>query len=282
MSAAGSVCADYHDRKVRKLDGFHRIEIDEIWAFVYAKDYKLRHNLVKNAPPVSGSAWTFTALDADTKLIISYLVAERNEFGAGLFVQDLCSRLTRPPQITADGFIPYKAAVEDAFGAYSNFSQVIKSFESDKMKEKYKSEDVDNIENLGEYEGRKYKHFPKRETKIEKRIVAGNPDMDMATTSHVERNNLNIRMFNRRFTRLTNAFSKRIDKLIDSINLHFLYSNFCRIHGSLRVTPAMEAGLTDTVHDLEWLVGMIDDSTTPPKRPKHYKKKKKAREQVSI
>lgn len=276
LEAAGSACAEYHNRNVRKLEGPRRIEIDEIWSYIYAKDFRLKHEKLKNPPPEAGSAWTFTAIDADTKLMISYLVADRDVYGAAIFLQDLCSRLTRPPQITSDGFIPYRECIEKIFGTYVDFTQVIKRFESDRMKVKFGSEDLDNIKNIAEIEGSKYKQLGSKKVNVKKRIMSGNPDLDLATTAHVERMNLSLRMGNRRFARLTNAFSKKIERHIASLNLYYLYHNFCRIHGSLRVTPAMEAGISDTAHDFEWIVELIDSCATPPRRPKHYRKRKKA------
>ena len=250
--------------------------------YIYAKDYRLKNEKLKNPPPEAGSAWTFTAIDADTKLLISYLVAERDLFGAAQFLQDLCSRLTRPPQITSDGFIPYRECIPIIFNNYADFTQVIKSFESDKMKEKFESEDLDNIKTLGDIEDDKFDALKGKKIKVEKRVIGGSPDLDLATTAHVERMNLTLRMGNRRFNRKTNAFSKKIERHINSLSLFYLYYNFCKIHGSLRVTPAMEAGISDTVRDLEWIVELIDSCATPPRRPKHYKKKNKVKQkQVS-
>ena len=251
---AGEACAAYHNEHVRGIRGHRRIECDEIWAFVYAKEKAVATS--KAAPDSAGDVWTFTALDADSKLITSYLVAgERDGETALAFMDDLRGRLEDRPQLTTDGLIAYVGAVEGAFGGDVDFAQVIKQYGKEP----------------GEDNERKYS--PPVCTAIEKRRIEGDPDMRKANTSYVERQNLSMRMGMRRFTRLTNAFSKRVEKHWAMLSLYFLHYNFCRIHKTLRVTPAMEAGLTGDLRDVEWIVSLIDARAAKPNRPKTYRKR---------
>ena len=254
LNDAGDACAAYHDEHVRGIRGHRRIECDEIWAFVYAKERAVRH--AKSAPAGAGDAWTFTAIDADAKLIVSYLVSgERDGESALAFMDDLRGRLDDRPQISTDGLSAYLGAVEGAFGGDVDFAQVIKAYGKEP----------------GEDNERRYS--PPVCTDIEKRRIEGNPDLRKANTSYVERHNLTMRMGMRRFTRLTNGFSKRVEKHVAMASLYTLHYNFCRIHKTLRVTPAMEIGLTGTVHDMEWIVGLIDARAPKPSRPKTYRKR---------
>ena len=251
---AGEACAAFHDEHVRGIRGHRRIECDEIWAFVYAKEKAVP--TAKAAPDGAGDVWTFTALDADSKLITSYLVAgERDGETALVFMDDLRGRLEDRPQLTTDGLIAYVGAVEGAFGGDVDFAQVIKQYGKEP----------------GEDNERKYS--PPVCTAIEKRRIEGDPDMRKANTSYVERSNLSMRMGMRRFTRLTNAFSKRVEKHWAMLSLYFVHYNFCRIHKTLRVTPAMEAGLSRELRDVEWIVGLMDARAPKPNRPKTYRKR---------
>ena len=251
---AGEACAAYHDKAVRGIRGHRRVECDEIWSFVYAKERAVRH--AKAAPDGAGDAWTFTAIDADAKLIVSYLVSgERDGESALAFMDDLRGRLDDRPQISTDGLSAYLGAVEGAFGGDVDFAQVIKAYGKEP----------------GEDNERRYS--PPVCTDIEKRRIEGNPDLRKANTSYVERHNLTMRMGMRRFTRLTNGFSKRAEKHIAMLSLYFVHYNFCRIHKSLRVTPAMEAGLTNELRDMEWIVDLIDARAPKPSRPKTYRKR---------
>ncbi len=248
LTDAGAACAKYHDEHVRGIAGHRRIECDEVWAFVYAKERNVPRATA--APEGAGDAWTWTAIDADSKLITSYLVSgERDGQVAIAFMDDLRSRLEDRPQLSTDGLAAYVDAVEGAFGGDVDYAQVIKEY--GKLP--------------GTDDERRYS--PAVCTNCEKRRIEGNPDMRKANTSYVERSNLTIRMGNRRFTRLTNAFSKKVEKHVDMLSLCFVHYNFCRIHKTLRVTPAMEARLTDTLHDIEWIVGLIDANTPPPAKP---------------
>ena len=248
LTDAGNACAAYHDAKVRGIRGNRRIECDEIWSFVYAKERNVPR--AKAAPRNAGDAWTWTAIDAQSKLIVSYLVSgKRSGMDALDFMDDLRGRLEDRPQISTDGLKVYVEAVEGAFGGDVDFAQIIKEYG--------KTGDQDD----------ERRYSPAVCTNMEKRRVEGNPDMAKANTSYVERHNLTMRMGMRRFTRLTNAFSKRTEKLVAMLNLYFVHYNFCRIHKTLRVTPAMEAGIHDTVEDLEWIVELIDAAAPPRAKP---------------
>ena len=254
LTEAGDACATYHDENVRGIRGYRRIECDEIWAFVYAKERAVRH--AQSAPDGAGDAWTFTAIDANAKLIVSYLVSGARDGESALaFMDDLRGRLEDRPQVSTDGLSAYLGAVEGAFGGDVDFAQVIKAYGKEP----------------GEDNERRYS--PPVCTDIEKRRIEGNPDLRKANTSYVERHNLTMRMGMRRFTRLTNGFSKRVEKHVAMVSLYALHYNFCRIHKSLRVTPAMEAGLTNELRDMEWIVGLIDARAPKPSRPKTYRKR---------
>ena len=250
---AGEACAAYHDEAVRSIRGHRRVECDEIWSFVYAKERAVRH--AKAAPEGAGDAWTFTAIDADAKLIVSYLVSgERDGESALAFMDDLRDRLEDRPQISTDGLNAYLGAVEGAFGGDVDFAQVIKAYGKEP----------------GEDNERRYS--PPVCTDIEKRRIEGNPDLRKANTSYVERHNLTMRMGMRRFTRLTNGFSKRAEKHTAMLSLYFVHYNFVRIHSTLKCTPAMAAGISDTLRDMEWIVDLIDARASKPNRPATYKK----------
>ncbi len=202
----------------------------------------------------AGDVWTWTAIDADSKLIISYLVGGRDAAYADAFMQDVGDRLANRVQLTTDGHKSYLEAVEGAFGSDVDYAQLIKIYGNspESMKGRYSP---------AEYIG------------IKKRPIEGEPDENHVSTSYVERMNLNIRMGNRRFTRLTNAFSKKIDNHLHMLSLYFVHYNFCRINKTLKVSPAMAAGVSDTLHDVECIVGLIDARAPKPGRPKAYKKK---------
>ena len=253
IADAGEACAAYHDEHVRNIAGHRRIECDEVWAFVYAKKANVRD--AKAAPENAGDAWTFSALDADSKLIVSYLVGPRNGASAIDLMDDLRSRLEDRPLISTDGLKAYIGGVEGAFGGDVDFIQVIKSYGKEPQK------------------GGERHYSPPVCTGIRKKVVEGNPSKKRSGTSYVERSNLTLRMGNRRFTRLTNAFSKNLDKHMAMVHLFFMHYNFCRIHKTLGVTPAMEAGITDTLRDMSWIVGLIDARAKKPNRPKTYRKR---------
>jgi IS1 family transposase/lambda repressor-like predicted transcriptional regulator len=231
----GRVCADYQDRALRGLT-CKQIQCDEIWSFCYAKQ--------KNVPPELngvygyGDVWTWTALDAETKLIVTWHVGLRTQDDARDFMLDLAGRVTNLTQLTTDGFAAYPEAVFNAFGTDVDYAQLIKIYRSDVP--------VDT------------KYSPATCCGAKKQHVIGCPDPAKISTSHVERNNLTMRMQMRRFTRLTNAFSKKVENLEHSVALHFMQYNFCRIHKTLRVTPAMAAGLTDRVWELDDIAALLE------------------------
>jgi IS1 family transposase len=228
--------------RLRCLHHFHirglrsrRIQCDEIWQFVGAKH--------KNASPEQkaagwGDAWTWVALDADTKLCISYLVGGRDTGWATDFAFDIRERVTGRPQITTDAHKPYLAAIEMAFGSNVDYAQMHKIYGAS-----------------GEVEGR---YSPATCIGCDMKTVIGEPDYRHVSTSYVERQNLTMRMSMRRFTRLTNGFSKKIENHGHAVALHFMHYNFVRVHKTLRVTPAMEAGIADHVWSFEELVALLD------------------------
>ncbi len=247
---AGEACAAYHNDTVRNVEA-RRVQCDEIWSFCYAKQKNVE--TAKAAPQDAGDVWTWTALDSDSKLIVSYLVGGRSSEYAIEFMDDVAKRLANRVQMTTDGHKAYLEAVEGAFGGDIDFAQLVKMYGAapDSNKGRYSPADC---------------------TGIRKRRVEGNPAIEDVSTSHVERQNLTMRMSMRRFTRLTNGFSKKIDNHVHMLSLYFVHYNFCRIHKSLKVTPAMAAGVSDTLHDLEWIIGLIDARAQKPGPRGSYKK----------
>ena len=234
LEDVGCACAAYHHRHVRGLRA-RRIQCDEIWQFVGAK--------AKNATPEQkaagwGDAWTWVALDADTKLCISFLVGGRDTGWATDFAFDIRERVIGRPQITTDAHKPYMAAIEMAFGQDVDYAQMHKIYGA--------SNDTPEA-----------RYSPAKCIGCDMKTVIGSPDYEHVSTSFVERQNLTMRMSMRRFTRLTNGFSKKIENHGHAIALHFMHYNFCRVHKTLRVTPAMEAGLTDHMWDLEELISLL-------------------------
>ena len=253
LDAAGDAATDYHDEHVGGIRGNRFIECDEIWAFVYAKQKNVPR--AKAAPENAGDAWTFSAIDAQSKLAVSYLVGNRDRHSAYAFMHDLRSRLTDRPQISTDGLRAYVEAVEGVFGADVDFGQIVKQY------------------GRAPGEDNEARYSPAVCTSVKKTRIEGRPIMSKVNTSYVERHNLTIRMGNRRFTRLTNAFSKRVEKHASMVALFFLHYNFCRIHKTLRVTPAMEAGIDHTVRDCEWIAELVADRDREPNRPERYAKR---------
>lgn len=248
---AGEACVAYHDEHVRDVRAT-RVQCDEIWSFCYAKQKNVA--AAKAAPEDAGDVWTWTALDADSKLIISYLVGGRDSEYAIESMDDVASRLTNRVQMTTDGHKAYLEAVEGAFGGDIDYAQLVKMYGSapDAMKGHYSSAAC---------------------TGTRKRRVEGDPAVEDVSTSYVERQNLTMRMSMRRFTRLTNAFSKKIDNHIHMLSLYFVHYNFCRQHKSLKgLSPAMAAGVSDTLRDMEWIVGLIDARAPKLGRRGPYKK----------
>jgi len=237
LAELGAACADLHDERVRDVHA-KRVQCDEIWQFVGAKAKN-----VSDEKKVTGwgDCWTWVAIDADTKLIIAYEIGARNAFNCYEFMKDLASRLTGRVQLSTDGLRWYHDAVDHAFGIDVDFGQIIKTFG------KVAADPAASV-----------RYSPAKITGVLKEVIRGNPDEKHISTSYVERQNLTMRMSMRRFTRLTNAFSKKIENHMAATALHFAYYNFCRVHQTIRVTPAMEAGLTDSVWSIEQLVGLLD------------------------
>lgn len=238
LADLGSACAAYHDFKVRNLR-VRRMQCDEIWQFVGAKAKNVSAEKKQGG---WGDVWTWVGIDADTKLVVGYLVGGRDAGWARDFMEDCASRIKGRVQLTTDGHKPYLQAVEDAFGMDVDFATLTKIYGA--------SSDEDH---------RRYS--PGKCIGCDMKTVMGDPDPAHVSTSYVERQNLTVRMQNRRFTRLTNAFSKKIENHICSVALHYMHYNFCRVHQSLRVTPAMEAGLADHVWTIEELVALMPKPT---------------------
>lgn len=224
----GEVCQKYHDEHVKALKST-RVECDEIWSFCYSKQQNVPEGL--QGQYGIGDVWTWTALDSDSKLIISYLVGLRSADFANLFMQDVASRLSNRIQLTTDGLKAYLEAVEGAFGADVDFAQLVKMY--------------------GSAPEGDHRYSPPKCNGTKKQGVMGTPNPKYVSTSYVERQNLTMRMMMRRFTRLTNAFSKKIENHEHAVALHFMHYNYCRIHKTLRVTPAQAAGLTTKLWSVE-------------------------------
>lgn len=233
-SPRGIACREYHDENVRGL-ACKRIQVDELWGFCYAKQKNVSQE--KKGQFGYGDVWTWTAVDADTKLILSYLIGGRDAGSAHDFMQDIKDRLVNRVQLTSDGHKPYLEAVENVFGGDIDYAQLVKVY--------------------GKESGGESRYSPPVCLAAERHQVAGEPEWGHISTSYVERSNLTIRMSMRRLTRLTNAFSKKVENLKHAVALNFMYYNFCRIHKTLRVTPAMEAGVTDHVWEIEELVNLL-------------------------
>lgn len=244
----GSAAAEYQYNNLRNLP-CKRVQVGEIWSFCYAKAKNVES--AKSAPQDAGDVWTWTAICADTKIIPSWLVGSRDAECANEFVQDIADRMANRIQLTSDGYKPYLEAVEGAFGNDVDYAMLVKMYGNP-------------------VEGQK-RYSPANCTGAIKKLVIGKPDAKNVSTSHVERQNLTMRMGMRRFTRLTNGFSKKIENHEHAIALHFMHYNFGRIHKTLRVTPAMEAGIANHVWTLEEIANLVKEEL--PKKRGSYKKK---------
>ena len=236
MVRIGGACGTYLDANMRGLT-CKRLELDEIWCFVGKKQ---RHVTVEDNLSEVGDFWTWVAIDAETKLIPSYRVGKRDLETGKAFVGDLASRLTNRVQISSDGLKAYVEAVEASFGADVDYAQIVKSYEA---------------ESIGP--GR---YSPPKVVSAEKTLIVGNPDKSLVSTSFVERQNLTMRMQMRRFTRLTNGFSKKADNLRSAVGLHFAWYNYVRPHATLKTTPAVAAGITDHKWSIHELVDMANSN----------------------
>ena len=247
---AGRACATFHDEKVRDVKA-RRVQVDEIWSFTYAKQKNVAR--AKAAPEKAGDTWTWTALDADSKLIISWLVGGRDGEYAMAFMDDVAARLANRVQLTSDGHKAYLEAVEGAFGADVDYAMINKIYGTSP-------------------ESAKGRYSPAECIGVKKERIEGNPDLAQVSTSYAERQNLTMRMHMRRFTRLTNAFNKKFEHHVHMVALYTVWYNWTRIHKTLRVSLAMAAGLTGKLLDMTEIAEMIDATLPKPGRPASYKK----------
>jgi IS1 family transposase len=231
---AGEACSVYQDRAFHGLP-CKRLQLDEIWSFVYAKQRNVM--ITKAAPETAGDVWTWVAICADTKLVPSWRVGDRSGATAIEFVCDLSKRLANRVQVTTDGYRAYLEAVEAGFGADVDYAQLIKQYgETPHPAGRYSPAEIQGTKTL---------------------CCTGDPDPAHISTSYVERQNLTMRMSMRRFTRLTNGFSKRVENRAHAVALHYMHYNFVRIHRSLRVTPAMAAGVTNRLWSVIDIAGLL-------------------------
>ena len=246
---AGKACAAYHDANVRDVKAA-RVQVDEIWSFTYAKQKNVA--TAKAAPDQAGDTWTWTALDADSKMILSYFVGGRDGECAMWFMDDLAARLANRVQLTSDGHKAYLEAVEGAFGCDVDYAMLVKMYGP-------------SITAPGRYS-------PAECTGARKTRITGNPEFKDVSTSYVERSNLTMRMHMRRFTRLTNAFSKKVENHAHAVALHMMYYNYVRIHKTLRVTPAMAAGMTDRLWEIADIAMLVEQAEAKPAKRGPYKR----------
>lgn len=227
----GKACEKMMDEKLRGLDSTN-VQVDEIWGFIGKKK---RNATNKDKKAGLGDVWTFVAIDADTKLVPSFTIGQRDTYHTKMFIEDLAGRVSNRIQLSSDSMNSYGIAVETGFGSEIDYGQIVKTYS------------LTDLINQGKYS-------PSEVVKVEKTCMVGKPDMRKVSTSYVERQNLTMRMHCRRLTRLTNAFSKKLENFKAAIALHFAYYNFVKIHGSLRMTPAMAAKVSDRIWEVEDLV----------------------------
>jgi IS1 family transposase len=250
LREAGAACLAIHDQEIRNVRAV-RIQCDEIWSFCYAKQKNVQ--AAKNPPSSAGDVWTWTAIEAQNKLLISWFVGDRSAASAAILMDDLKTRLVNRVQLTTDGHKPYLDAVEDAFGADIDCAQLVKLYG-----------DAPKAQGQARYS-------PAQIVAAVRKRIEGSPDPAHISTSMVERHNLTIRMALRRFTRLTNAFSKRIENHIHALAIHFVHYNFIRIHKTLKVSPAMAAGIATTLWSWEDIIKRMDAMAPPPTSRGPYK-----------
>jgi IS1 family transposase len=249
LEDAGRFCAGFHDAKVRGVKA-QRVQVDELWSFTGAKQKNVA--AMKNPVDGAGDTWTWTAIEADTKLLISHFVGGRDGECAKWFIDDMASRIVNRIQLTSDGLKAYLEAVEGAFGADIDYAMLNKIYGAPP-------------------ESAKGRYSPAECIGCRKDRIEGDPDPCHISTSYAERANLTMRMHNRRFTRLTNAFSKKFENHAHMVAIYSVWYNWIRIHKSLRVTPAMAAGLSETVMDWTDIVEAMDADTPAPKRGPYKK-----------
>ncbi len=235
LARIGQACAEYQDKTLRNLP-CQRVQCDEIWSFCYAKEKNVPEEL--RGKFGYGDVWTWTALCADTKLVPCWRVGDRGAWNAQHFMYDLASRLANRVQLTTDGHRVYLTAVELAFGTEVDYAMLVKLYGADPK-------------------GHETRYSPAQCIGAMPTVIEGRPNRKHISTSFVERQNLTMRMQMRRFTRLTNAFSKKLENHQHAVALHFMHYNFCRIHQTLRVTPAMAAGVTDHVWEIAEIIGLL-------------------------
>ena len=250
LNDAGAALGAYQDQAFRNLP-CERVQVDEIWTFTYAKQKNVES--AKAAPEGAGDTWTWTAICADTKLVFSAMVGARDAEMAYEFLMDVKARLAGRVQLTSDGFAAYKAAVRWVFKGDVDYAQLVK------------------IYGIGAA-GPNTRYSPAACLGAVSKPVTGQPDEKHISTSYVERQNLTMRMHMRRFTRLTNGFSKKVESHSNAIALHFAYYNFVRIHKTLRTSPAMAAGVTDKLWEMADLVAIVEAAEQAPKKRGPYKK----------
>lgn len=248
---AGTACSAFHDEHVRNVKA-KRVQVDEIWSFTYAKAKNVAS--AKNAPEDAGDTWTWTAIDADSKLIVSWLVGGRDGEYALAFIDDLRTRLVDRIQLTSDGHRAYLEAVEAAFGDDVDYAQIVKLYGTAP-------------------EAAKGRYSPAECVGARKETVTGAPDPKHISTSYAERQNLTMRMHMRRFTRLTNAFSKKVENHMHMVALYTVWYNFVKMHKSLRMTPAMASGVTGRLWSMEDLAVMVEEAAAKPGKRGPYKKR---------
>lgn len=234
----GAACSEYQDRILRNLS-CKRVQVDECWAFCYCKQKQVTAEIAEER--IAGDVWTWAAIDADTKLIPCWTLGQRDGQTAIHFVDDLAERLASRIQLTSDGLGAYLRAVEKAFQGAVDYAQLVKVYNQT-------------------IEGQK-RYSPAERIACERHTVTGNPDPDHISTSYIERANLTMRMGMRRFTRLTNGFSKKVESHAAAVSLHMMFYNFARVHQTLKTTPAVAAGVTDHTWTVEEILGLLDEKT---------------------
>jgi IS1 family transposase len=251
LNDAGAALAAYQDAVFMNLNA-KRVQVDEIWSFTYAKQKNVA--TAKAAPEGAGDAWTWTAIDADSKLVMSWLVGGRDSGYAMAFMDDVAKRLANRVQLTSDGHKTYLGAAEGAFGGDVDYAMVVKLYGNAP-------------------ESMKGRYSPADRTDIIKTAIEGKPDMAHVSTSYVERQNLTMRMHMRRFTRLTNGFLKKVENHANAVALHFAYYNFVKMHKTLRMTPAMADGVADRLWDMSDLVAVLEAAEEAPRKRGTYKRR---------
>lgn len=233
----GFVCSQYQDITLRNLS-CKRVQVDECWAFCYCKQKNVTDEIAERQ--IAGDIWTWAAIDADTKLVVCWTLGKRDAETAGIFVSDLAARLENRIQLTSDGLKAYLNAVLNAFGEAVDYEQLVKVYEQDS-------------------EGQR-RYSPPECVTCDKIAIIGDPDLKHISTSYIERHNLTMRMGMRRFTRLTNAFSKKAENHAAAVSLHMMHYNFGRVHQTLKTSPAVAAGVADHIWTIEEIVALLDSN----------------------